>query len=145
MKFMQIAVLAVGVALSGGAAAHSDEYLETVQAPHGGQLRMAGPYHYELVIKPGTGGTNDVLVYLTDHGGAAVATEGATGSVVVLSKSKSTVALKPDGKNTLRGSGSFEIGPNLKAVVAVTLPGKPAEQARFSPFSDSTAARGSRH
>jgi len=30
--------------------AHTDEYLDTQKAPHGGQLRMAGIYHFELVV-----------------------------------------------------------------------------------------------
>lgn len=145
MKFMQIAALAVGFALAGGAAAHSDDYLETVQAPNGGQLRATDTYHYELVIKPGAGGTNEVLVYLTDHGGAVVATQAATGSATILSKSKSTVVLKPEGKNVMRGSGNFEIVPNLKAVVSVTLPGKSAEQARFAPFAKAGGGHASKH
>ena len=149
MKLIQmarIAVAALGVALAGAAAAHSDEYLETVQAPNGGQLRMAGGYHYELVVKPGaSGGTNEVLVYLTDHAGTAVPTEGASGTVTVLSKGKTSVALKPEGKNAMRGSGNFEINPKLKAVVSVALPGQQAEQARFSPFAKAADGNGSKH
>ena len=28
---------------------HTDEYFDTVDAPHGGQMRMAGPYHMEII------------------------------------------------------------------------------------------------
>jgi hypothetical protein len=45
-----IAVL-LGLTFAAGAAlAHDDAYLDTQKAPNGGQLRMAGPYHYELVL-----------------------------------------------------------------------------------------------
>lgn len=135
--------LALGLGFAGGVHAHSDEYLETVKAPNGGQLRMAGAYHYELVIKPASGGTTDVLVYVTGHDDAPVDVKGTTGTVTVLSKGKSTITLKPDGKNLMRGTGTFEHTPALKAVVSITLPGEQAEQARFAPFAK--AQQGHKH
>ncbi|MES2091726.1 MAG: hypothetical protein V4532_17380, partial [Pseudomonadota bacterium] len=42
--------LALGLALAPMAQAHDDAYLDTLTAPHGGQLRMAGSSHYELVV-----------------------------------------------------------------------------------------------
>ena len=42
-------VVAAGL-LSSAAFAHTDEYLDTVVGPNGGQLRMAGAYHFELVL-----------------------------------------------------------------------------------------------
>ncbi|MBI1892481.1 MAG: hypothetical protein HYS18_17695 [Burkholderiales bacterium] len=136
MKAMKLAVLALGISLSGLAAAHTDEYLDTVKTPNGGQMRMAGAYHYELVIKPATkSGTNDVVVYLTDHAGKEIDAKGATGTATILAGGKTTVALTPQGKNVLKGSGSFALDPSLKAVVSIGLPGKQAEQARFTPLA----------
>ena len=43
-------VLAAGL-LSAAAFAHTDEYLDTVVGPNGGQLRMAGAYHFELLLE----------------------------------------------------------------------------------------------
>ena len=62
--------------------AHSDEYLDTQKAPNGGQLRMAGPYHFELVVSGDNKEAKDspVVVHVTDHAGARVATAGATGT-----------------------------------------------------------------
>jgi len=62
--------------------AHDDAYLDTQQAPHGGQLRMAGAYHLELVVDKSTPQAADkpVVVYVTDHAGQKVSTEGATGT-----------------------------------------------------------------
>jgi len=109
--------------------AHSDEYLDTQTTPHGGQMRMAGAYHFELLAKPG-----ELTVYLTDHAGVKVPANGATGSATVLSgKAKTTLKLQPSGDNELKGSGKFELAPDMKVVVSVTMPGKAPEQARFTP------------
>ena len=54
MKTMILGLLFVmSLALTVPAGAHTDEYFESVQAPHGGQLRMTGPYHMELLAKDG--------------------------------------------------------------------------------------------
>lgn len=146
MKLLTVAVMALGLGYAGLAAAHSDEYLETVKAPNGGQLRMAGGYHYELVIKPAAkGDANDVLVYLTDHAGQEIDTKGATGTATILSKSKASVVLKPEGKNAMKGSASFATNPDLKAVVSVALPGQKAEQARFTPLAPKHGEPGHGH
>ncbi|OGB27045.1 MAG: hypothetical protein A3I66_22500 [Burkholderiales bacterium RIFCSPLOWO2_02_FULL_57_36] len=146
MKLLKVAVLAFSIGFSGAAAAHADEYLDTIKAPNGGQLRMAGMYHYELVIKPtGKGNTNDVLVYVTDHGNQEINTKGATGTATILAASKASVVLKPMGKNLMKGSGNFGLNPNLKAVVSITLPGKQPEQARFTPLAPNHNQGGQKH
>ncbi len=134
-----IAAAAGLFALSGGTAlAHTDEYLDTQQAPNGGQLRMAGVYHFELVVAKDSKEAKDnpVVVYVTDHAGTKVPTAGAKGTVTILSgKAKATVNLAPDGDNRLKGSGTYASTPDMKAVVSVTLAGKAAEQARFTPLA----------
>ena len=112
------------------ASAHTDEFLDTQTAPHGGQLRMAGPYHYELVLK-----TNELTLYLTDHAGTKIASTGASGTAVVLSsKGKASIKLNPAGDNMIRGSGQFEAVPDMKIAVSIALPGQEAQQARFVPL-----------
>ncbi|MDP3124810.1 MAG: hypothetical protein Q8M84_04170, partial [Thiobacillus sp.] len=64
MKHLKPSVLALALLFSQGALAHSDEYLDTQTAPHGGQLRMVQQYHFELVVK-----ASEVSVYVTDHSG----------------------------------------------------------------------------
>ncbi|MDX9994526.1 MAG: hypothetical protein RBS28_04310 [Rhodocyclaceae bacterium] len=133
-----IAATCLFALVSSGAMAHSDEYLDTQQTPHGGQLRMAGMYHFELVVARDGREAKDkpVVVYVTDHAGTRVPTTGAKGTVTLLAgKSKATVTLAPDGDNRLKGSGSYASTPDLKAVVSVTLAGKSTEQARFTPLS----------
>jgi hypothetical protein len=122
----------------GSAFAHDDAAMDTMKAPNGGQLRMAGIYHYELVLVKNLKGAteNTVLVFVTDHAGAKVVTTGATGTATLLAgKLKSSVKLMPDGDNRLKGIGVYSSTSDLKAIVAITMPGKQPEQARFTPMS----------
>ncbi len=140
MKLLKLFMMALTIGAAGVAAAHSNDYLDTVHAPNGGQLRMAGGYHYELVIKPaGKDNANEVLVYVTDHGGKEVSVAGASGTATILSNGKATVQLKPEGKNLMKGAGNFAASPNLKAVVSIGLAGQQPEQARFTPFATKLA------
>jgi hypothetical protein len=91
-----------------------------MKAPHGGQLKMAGPYLLELVVKPG-----ELQVYVTDHGGAKQAAQGGKGSATVLSgKKKTLVNLTPGGDKLLKGAGDFSVTPDMKVAVSLTLAGQ---------------------
>lgn len=130
--------LALGLALAPMAQAHDDAYLDTLTAPHGGQLRMAGSSHYELVVVKDSKAAKDnaIVVYVTDHAGTKIPTAGATGSVTLLSgKTKVNSALTPDGDNKLTGHAVYASEPDLKAVVKVKLTGQEEQQARFTPLA----------
>lgn len=121
--------------------AHDDATLDTIKAPNGGQLRMAGIYHFELVLVKNSREVkeNPVLVFVTDHAGAKIATAGASGTATLLAgKLKASVTLVSDGDNRLKGVAKYASSPDMKAVVAITLPGKQAEQARFTPMAAAT-------
>ena len=123
--------------------AHDDAYLDTQQAPNGGQLRMAGVYHLELVVDKSTPQAADkpVVVYVTDHAGQKVSTEGATGNATILAaKGKASVALVPDGDNRLKGTGNYASTPDMKAIISFTAKGQPPETARFTPLLKSKEA-----
>lgn len=118
--------------------AHTDEYLGTQKAPNGGQLRQAGVYHFELVVAKDSKESkeNPVIVYVTDHASAKVSTVGANGTATILAgKQKATVKLVPDGDNRLKGVGKYASTADMKVVVAITLAGRTAEQARFTPLA----------
>ncbi|MBU1979159.1 MAG: hypothetical protein KJ958_08335 [Gammaproteobacteria bacterium] len=133
MLYLKLSFLTLSLILSQGTFAHSDEYLDTQTAPHGGQLRMAGIRHYELVVK-----TNEITVYLTDHAGTKIPSNGATGTATVLSgKSKAAVKLAPAGDNVMKGAGKFGLAPDMNVVVSVAMPGQAADQARFTPLQKS--------
>lgn len=134
-----IVLLTLGLVLAGPALAHTDEYLDTVKAPHGGQLRMAGPHHYELVVQ-----ADGLDVYVTDHAGTASDIKGASATATVINgKTKTSVTLAPAGGNRLHGAGTFDPKARTKAVLSVSLPGQDAVQARFDlnrPAGDPHAA-----
>jgi hypothetical protein len=109
-KFLGALLAAALIGLGGSAQAHTDDWFDTHATPHGGQVRMAGPYHLELMPQQ----SGEVLVYVTDHGDTAIPTAGWTAQVVSLSGGKKTrIALKPAGANTLRGKGSVPAGAQL--------------------------------
>lgn len=123
------------------ASAHEDAALAAQKAPNGGQLRQAGPLHYELVVTKGAKASSEspVIVYVTDHAGNKIPTAGATGTATLLGgKLKATATLKPDGDNRLSGLAKYAATADLKVVVAVTLAGKAPEQARFTPLAAAT-------
>jgi hypothetical protein len=132
-------VLFVGMVCiaAGPAGAHDDAYLDTLKAPHGGQLRMAGPNHYELVIaKQGSAAReNPVVVYVTDHAQNKIAVKGASGSAIIeTGKLKATATLQPDGDNRMKGFVKYAAAPGMTVTVTITLPGGAAETARFTPM-----------
>ena len=137
-RIASLAVLLGLTFVTGFVLAHDDAYLDTQKAPNGGQLRMAGPYHYELVLaKNATAAQeNPVVVYVTDHAGAKIPTAGASGTATILAgKLKATAALQSDGDNRLKGVAKYAAMPDTKVVVSVTLAGKQPEQARFTPLA----------
>ena len=126
MKFIP---LIATVFFATAAFAHSDEYLDTQKTPNGGQLRMAGVYHFELVVAKDSKEAKDnpVVVHVTDHAGTKVPTAGASGTVTILAdQAKAAVTLAPDGDNRLKGVGKYASSSDMKAVVSITLAGKPA-------------------
>ena len=104
--------------------------------PNKGQVKDAGKYHLELVVKD-----TALTVYVTGSKDAKVPTKGASGNATVLvGKGTSNVKLEPSGENVLAGSGGFQPAPDMKVVVSVTLPGQPAVQARFTPLEKPKAS-----
>lgn len=133
---------------AGLAFAHTDDDLDTMRPPHGGQLRMAGAYHLELVLsQPDSPPTQrPVRVYVTDHAGTPQPTAGAQGSITLLSgQRKTTISLTPGGGHVLQGTGSYALSPSLKAVVSINLPGQAALQARFTPLAKPAAKHSPSH
>ncbi len=138
MKNLNVLILLATTLTVSAALAHSDDYLDTQKSPNGGQSRMAGAYHFELVVAKGSteAKENPVVVFVTDHAGAKQPTVGAGGTATILAgKIKTTVNLAPDGDNRLKGIGKYASTPDMKAIVSITIAGKAAEQARFTPLA----------
>lgn len=111
--------------------AHTDAYLDTVVTPHGGQQRMVGSYHLELVTQPGR-----MELYVTDHVNQPIEVQGATGrAIVMVGGQKSTISLSYEHNNLLAGAGDYTMQQDLKVIAVVTIPQeKKPLQARFSPM-----------
>ena len=126
------AVLAAPLMLLQPVWAHTDESLDAMQAPHGGQVRAAGPYHLELVVKDG-----ELILHVTDHIGQEIKTDGGEGKANVQqgkAGSKTTIKLEPSPQNMFTGRGEFQITPETVIVVFVKLPEQDAYAAKFTPL-----------
>jgi hypothetical protein len=123
-------ILASILVVSSPVCAHTDEFFESVEAPHGGQLRMTGPFHLELVVKEG-----ELTVYITDHADTKISVDGGLAKATVeTGQIRTQVHLHPVGDNVLKGSGIFSLMPNTVVIVFVKLPNHDAYSARFIPL-----------
>jgi hypothetical protein len=139
-KSIIAAVLAAPLIMFQPAWAHTDEQLDTMSSPHGGQVRAAGPYHLELVAKDG-----ELVLHVTDHAGQEIHTDGGEGKARIQQDktgSKITVELEPSQQNMLKGSGEFQINPETVIVVFVKLPEQDAYAARFTPLKPMSVGAG---
>ena len=141
MKTLKLAALFAGLALLPMANAHDDNWLDQQTAPNGGQLRMAGLYHLERVVKG-----DQLDLFLTDHADNKQTAEGASAQVTLLADKKvQKVDLKPAGDNRLSAKGKFPTSADLQAVVVLT-PGKGDKvQAKFTPFKKAKASDHHQH
>lgn len=135
MNTLRVATLLMGAVLTGAsllAAAHTEEYFDSVESPHGGQMRMSGPYHLELVAKD-----KEIVLYVMDHANSKLNTEGGSGKATIQAgkdKTRISVKLEQAGDNILKGTGDFSIKPETVVTVFVDLPGQEAYSASFTPL-----------
>ena len=109
---------------------HTDEYFDSIAAPHGGQMRMAGPYHMEIITKG-----KEIVLYVTDHANTKISIDGGISKArFETGKTKTTVKLQPAGDNVFKGTGDFIVTPKTKIVVFIKLPEQEAQAASFAPL-----------
>ena len=131
-KSLATVLISATLAVSLPVAAHTEQHFDTSNTPHGGQMRMAGPYHLELVAKE-----KEIVLYVTDHGDNNVPTEGGVGKASIQvgkAKSKTSIKLEPAGDNILKGTGDFSVTPETVIIVFLKLPEHEAQSARFTPL-----------
>lgn len=94
---------------------------------HGGVVSQVGHQEFELLAKPGA-----LTLYVsTDE--KPVSTKGGSASLTLLSGTdKATVKLEPAGDNRFEAKGNFKVSAGTKVLAAVNLPGKKAQQVRFT-------------
>jgi hypothetical protein len=133
-----VVAILLGMAITLPTWAHTDDYLDTLTTAHGGQLRMAGPYHLELVAKD-----KELVLYVTDHGDNPVKTDNGTAKATIRigkGRAVTTVKLEPAGENQMKGLGEFTLKPASVIVVFVKLAGDEAQSARFTPLKPKAKA-----
>ena len=97
------------------------------KAHYGGVVSQVGHHEYELVAK------SDSLTLYLSNDEKPVLTKGGTASVTLLAgKEKMTVKLVPAGDNRFEAKGAFNVAAGTKVLAAVNLPGRKAEQVRFT-------------
>ena len=131
-RSMATVLISAALAVSLPAGAHTEEYFDSINAPHGGQMRMAGPYHLELVTKE-----KEIVLYVMDHSDQKISTEGGIAKATIQigkAKSKTSIKLEPAGENTLKSTGDFAVTPQTLIVVFLKLPEYEAYSARFTPL-----------
>lgn len=135
MNTLRVVTFLIGAAVAGVsafAAAHTEEYFDSKESAHGGQTRMVGPYHLELVAKD-----KEIVLYVMDHADQDLSTEGGVGKATIQAgkaKAKTSVRLEPTGGNMLKGTGDFTVMPGTVVTVFVELPGQEVIAARFVPL-----------
>ena len=131
-KSMAAVLISTALAVSLPAGAHTEEYFDSITAPHGGQMRMAGPYHLELVTNE-----KEIVLYVTDHADSKISTEGGVGKAafqVRKAKPKTSIKLEPGEGNTLKGARDFTVTPETVIIVFIKLPDQEAQSTRFTPL-----------
>lgn len=120
-----IAAAVLGVA-GGACAADKHDHNHGHTPLHGGVVTEVKDMDYEFVAKPGA-----LQLHLRDHGKAVDVSKASAKVTLMTGTEKQEVELKPAG-DRLEAVGTFKTAPGTKAVVSVTLPGKPAAAVRFS-------------
>ena len=124
MKTIRLLALAALAAAICSAAIADDKH--ALAAQHGGLVSEANHLEIELVAKP-----TAVEVYLRDHGKPLKAA-GGSAKLTLLGKSGKTETPLPAAADRFEGTGAFNVVASTKAVVVITLPGKPPLTARFT-------------
>lgn len=114
--------------------AHTDEMLDQLKSPHGGQTRMAGAYHLEIVVS-----NNSIDLYVTDHAGNVKDVSAAKASATVLdAKAIKKLDFAFVAGNQLRTIQTLSRHENLQLVVQFQAAGESLLQAKFTPFKKVT-------
>ena len=121
-------LIVLSVIWAAAAPAHTDEYFDKNPGPHGGQTRMAGPYHLELVA-----GSSELTLYVTDHANTPIESAGGSAKAILTSgKQRYVIVLVPAGDNVLKGSGEFKLSKSTNVSMLVKLPDGEPQRATFT-------------
>jgi hypothetical protein len=124
---MKYALIMFSMLAFASAHAHDDATMAAMKAPNGGQLKMAGWNHFELVSKG-----SDVIIYITDHANVAKPSKDVKGKLTILDGGKKQdITLTPAAPNLLKGKLNGKLGQKAKVLASITFPDGRTEQARY--------------
>lgn len=107
--------------------AHDNATLDAMAAPNGGMIRMAGSYHLELVLQ-----ASQARVYVTDHAGKPLSTQGSSAELTLLGKTRQQIRLQPAGGNLLRGDSGELKEATYQAILRLRMAGQQEQLAQFA-------------
>ncbi len=107
--------------------AHDNATLDAMAAPNGGMIRMAGSYHLELELQ-----SKQIRVYVTDHAGKPISTQGGSAELTLLGKTRQQIRLQPAGGNLLRGDSGELKDVSYQAILRVRMAGQDEQLAQFA-------------
>ena len=136
-KSLATVLIAAALAVPLPAAAHTEEHFDTITAPHGGQMRMAGPYHLELVTKD-----KEIVLYVTDHSDNKISTGGGVGkaSIQIGKASQKTQSSWSQRATTSSKVPGTSLSPPKPQSWFIKLPEQDAQSARFTPLKSKAKA-----
>jgi hypothetical protein len=124
MKYLDL-LRGLAAVLLLGSAAMAPAHDKHDQPRFGGLVQEGKTVQMELVLQPKT-----VSLHVSDHG-KAVDIKGASAQLALLEGTRrQTVKLEVNGAK-FQATGDFPTASGTKAVVLLTLPGKPGETVRF--------------
>ncbi|MFO1386122.1 MAG: hypothetical protein U1F55_08040 [Chitinivorax sp.] len=115
------------VLLSQPLMAHDNATLDAMSAPNGGMIRMAGSYHLELVLQ-----SKQARVYVTDHAGKPIATQGSSAELTLMGKTRQQIRLQPAGGNLLRGDAGEMKDVSYQAILRLHMAGQQEQLTQFT-------------
>jgi hypothetical protein len=123
--------------------AHDPATLDSLPSAHGGQVRMAGPFHVELVVLGQEAAQTErlVLVYVQNHMFKDVSSAGLKGIARFMNGHRvTTVNLIPIETNGFSGRGAFDVNPSVTAEVSITDRDGGVWSASYTPFAKTQSA-----
>lgn len=128
LRYLALAVL---MAFATPVIAHTSS--KFTKGPNGGHIVDAGggSQHLELVAADG-----NLTLYVSDQNEKPIETAGGAAEAQVLVSGKNyTVALKPAGSNTMKGTGDFVAKKGMRVILKTKNVGGASHQVRLTPLN----------
>jgi hypothetical protein len=121
-------VVAAGVLIAAASAQAQHKHSHDHKPKHGGLIREAGGFVYELVAKP-----TEIVVHVTDEADKPVPVRGSTARVTLIdSGTRVEVPLAAGNDNRHSAAGSFPVKAGMSALLEVAVGGKPVAKLRYT-------------